>query len=458
MKFLSTLILIFLGLWVSGCAAPPKGRVPVVPETVEHSDLLINEKMIDKKIRFLEGILARKDLSKDDRETASAVLNAYRQLKGSASSRLTEKDYQRLILSLFRAVSLMDEAYYGEKKEAGRDKAEAFALFAKKRQTIIDLYLKRDFKGVIKESLELRNIFGADALTREIGLLFALSLAEEGDVKQALEVGESIAPELDQVPDIMKLRSGIARWQLALGREDRALHTYERLTDNQDERAALVQEVGRQISAAEKGRLKDQAVIPEPAPTSGPEPLWQEGEYTLDQLLQKVRSLTQEHAYSKARFLILRERIRMGEGPENDLLDREMERIDQQEAEYEAQKQSKDIYVKETQETARQMIEEENYKAAIEALSKVEASQELDPESRELKERAVESLINRERNRAAELFLAAKKTSDSTKKKELLDSAYKILKNLIDNYPSSPLNQKLKSNIAIVENELKSLR
>jgi len=404
--------------------------------------------MIDKKIRFLEGILAKKDLSEDDRETASAVLTAYRQLKGSASSRLTEKDYQRLILSLFRAVSLMDEAYYGEKKEAGRDKADAFTLFAKKRQAIIDLYLKRDFKGVIKESLELK----------KIGLLFALSLAEEGDLKQALEVGEAIAPELDQVPDIMQLRSGIARWQLALGREDRALHTYERLTDNQDERAALVQEVGRQISAAEKGRVKDQAVIPEPAPTSKPDHLWQEGEYTLDQLLQKVRSLTQEHAYSKARFLILRERIRMGEGPENELLDRELEWIDQREAEYEAQKQSKDVYVKETQETAKQMIEEENYEAAIETLSKVEASQELDPESRELKERAVESLINKERNRAAELFLAAKKTSDSSKKKELLTSAYKILKNLIDNYPSSPLNQKLKSHIAIVENELNSLR
>jgi len=118
----------------------------------------------------------------------------------------------------------------------------------------------------------------------------------------------------------------------------------------------------------------------------------------------------------------------------------------------------RDDTLKETRETARQMIEEENYEAAINAFSKVEASQELDAESRELRERAVESLINKERNRAAELFLAARKAGDPSKKKELLDSAYNILKALIDKYPSSPLNQKLKSHIAIVQNELDSLK
>ena len=449
--------MIFLGVWGSGCAAPPKSRVPVEPEIVEHSDLLINDTMIDQKIRFLEGILANKDLSGRDRETAAAVLRAYKQLKESASAHLTEKDYQRLILSLFRAVSLMDEAYYGEKK-VRRDDAGAFALFAEKRQAIIDLYLKRDFKGVIKEALELKDIFGPDALTHEMGLLFALSLAEEGDLEQAIEVGEAIADEFDRVPDVMKLRSEIARWQIALGKEDRALQTYERLTDNQDERAALVQEVVRQISAHEKDRPVDQPDIAEPAPGGGPDDLWQEGGYTIDQLLEKVRSLVQGHAYSKARILILREQIRTGEGPENDLLHRELEKIDQHEAEFQAQKQMRDDPLKETQEIARQMIDKEDYEAAIDAFSKVEASHELDAESRKLKERAVESLINKERNRAAELFLAAKKAGDPSKRKELLDSAYTILKALIDKYPSSPLNQKLKSHIAIVQNELDRLK
>jgi hypothetical protein len=458
MKLPGTLLLIFLGAWVSGCASPPKGRVPVASETVEHSDLLINDTLIDQKIRFLEGILGNKDLSDGDRETALAALTAYQQLKESASSRLTEKDYQRLILSLFRAVTLMDEAYYRSEREVLRDDAGAFARFAEKRQSIIDLYLKRNFKGVIQEALELKNIFGADAITSEIGILFALSLAQEGDLKRAIEVGEGIANQLDRLPDAMQLHSGIARWQIALGRQDRALQTYQRLTDNQDDQAALVQEIGRQLSAAENGKSQDQTVIGEPAPAAATEELWQEGGYTMDELVKKVNSLVQGHAYSKARLLILRERIRMGEGPENELLDRELEKIDQREAEFQARQHARDDYLKEAQETARQMIEEENYKAAIDAFSRVEVSQELDPESRALKERAVESLINKERNRAAELYLAARKTGDPSKKKALLDSARTILKSLIDTYPSSPLNQKLKSHLVIVQNELNNLK
>ncbi|MCF8145939.1 MAG: hypothetical protein K9N21_18685 [Deltaproteobacteria bacterium] len=457
MKLLSTLLLVFFGAWASGCAAPPKGRVPVAPEAVEHSDLLIDDTLIDQKIHFLKSVLADRDLSERDRETAAAVLIAYQQLKESASSRPTETDYQRLILSLFRAVSLMDETYYGE-GEVRRDDAGAFALFAEKRQSIIDLYLRQDFKGVIQATRNLESIFGPDALTREIGLLFALSLAEEGDLEQAVQVGEAIADELEPVPDVMLLRSRIARWQMALGRKARALETYERLTDNQDERAALVSEVGRQLSAAEKERPPYPPESAGPATAEGPGDLWQEGGYTMDRLLQQVRSLVQEHAYSKARILILRERIRMGEGPENELLDRELEEIDRHEAEFQAQKQMRDDYLKETQETAREMIEKEDYEAAIDAFSRVEASQELDPESVELKKRAVESLINKERNRAAELFLAAKKAGDPSKKKELLDSAYAILKTLIDKYPSSPLNPKLKSHMAIVQNELDRLK
>ena len=451
------LLLILVAAWAGACAAPPTRRVPVFPEPVEHSDLLINEAQIDQKIRFLEGILANPDLPEPDRENAEAVLGAYRELKESAAVRLSDKDYQRLILSLFNAVSLMDEAYYGETGPPGDDK-EAFALFADKRRAILNAYLKRDYKGVIEGTRGLRAKFGPHAMTPEIGILFALSLAEVGELSQAVEVGEGIADELDRVPDIMRLRSEIARWQLELGREDRALQTYERLTRDQDKRAALVQETARQIRARQQIRPVDGAILAGPPPAQGHEDPWQEGEYTLDQLIEQVHALVQEHAYNKARLLILRERLRRGDGPENELLDRELERIDQQEAEFQAQKQTRDDYLKETQETARQLMEEENYQGAVDALNQAEASQQLDPEARALKERAVENLINKERNRAAELFLAARKTDDPDKKRQLLVSAYDILKKLIEAYPTSPLNQKLRSHLAVVKNELDRLR
>ncbi len=447
--------MIFFLASVFGCTSPPKTPIPVVPETTARSDLLMSDTLIEKNILFLEGILKRKGLSGEDRKTALEVLDAYRLLKQSARTRLTEKEYQRIIVSLFKAVSLMDKTYYDGKKTAP-SYSGALALFIHKRNDMIDLYLKGDFKGVIKQALGLKTLFGPDALTPEIGLLFALSLAREGDLEQAIQIGEGIAGELDRVPDVIEFRSRIAQWQLALGKKDKALRTYERLTDHQDERMALIQDVNRQIQRAEKGELSSKPLYAAPKP--GPEGPGPEAEVTMDQLLREVRSLVEKHAYSKARILLLRERIKIADGPENELLDRELEKIEQDEQEFEEQKRIRDAYLKQTRETAKQMIEQEKYKAAIDAFSELEASQELDPELKALKERAVESLINKERNRAAEIFLAAKKTRDPSKKKDLLDSAYHILKGLIDTYPSSPLNQKLKSHIAIVQNELDRLK
>jgi len=282
-----------------------------------------------------------------------------------------------------------------------------------------------------------------------------LSLAKEGDLKQAIQIGEGISGELDRLPDIIQLLSRIARWQLALGQKDRALRTYERLTDHQDEKIALIQDVNRQINRAQKGEQADKPVaVTEP----GFDDPGLKGPYTMDQLLRAVHSLVEKHAYGKARILLLRERIKIADGPENEQLDRELEKIDRQEEAFEEQKRIRDAYLKETHETANRLIEEEKYEAAIDALNEIEASQELTASSRALKERAVESLINKERNRAAEMFLAAKKTKDPSQKKALLDSACDILKTLIDNYPSSPLNQKLKSHMAIVQNELDKLK
>ena len=84
-------------------------------------------------------------------------------------------------------------------------------------------------------------------------------------------------------------------------------------------------------------------------------------------------------------------------------------------------------------------------------------TRELNVEAADLKNRAVESLINRERNRAAAIFLEAKKTKDPNKKKELFETSYKILKTLVEDYPQSPLKNKLTSHINIVQREIEKL-
>ncbi|MBL7225706.1 MAG: hypothetical protein ISS59_06190 [Desulfobacteraceae bacterium] len=457
MKQLTTLLLIFVLVYASGCAVPPKREVPLAPKPDVRTQTapLLSTHTIDEKISFLDGMLAKEDLSKEDRRIATDLLATYKLTKKLAPDRLTRKEYQRLIRSLFRSLTLMDERYFKEKKTT-LDYSRAVTLFVSKRDEIINLYLKGDFKAVIERSLELKEIFGPDALTTEIGLLFALSLAKDGKLEQAIEIGEGIASELDQLPDIIQLRSRIAQWQLKLGRKEKAVHTYEKLTDNQDERMALIQNLNWQISRAMKYDKTD--INGSPPPKPAPEVSVRQGDYSIGQLLKEVSSLVRKHAYSEARILLLRERIKIEEGPESEIIDRELARIEQREEEFEEQKRIRDAYLKQTHEAAKRLIEEEKFEEAVNKLDEIKDAQDFTAESAALKGRAVESHINQGRNRAAEIFLAAKKTKDPSKKKALLKSSYEILKALIDKYPSSPLNQKLKSHIAIVEKEIDRLQ
>ena len=457
MKRRITLILMFFLVYASGCAAPPKREVTIVskPDVRTQTAPLLSTHTIDKKISFLEGVVAKEDLSKEDRRIATDFLATYKLTKKLAPDHLTKKEYQTLIRSLFKSLTLMDERYF-EEKETTLDYSRAVTFFTSKRDEIINLYLKGDFNAVIKRSLELKEIFGPDALTTEIGLLFALSLAKEGQLEQAIQIGEGIAGELDQLPDIIQLRSRIAQWQLKLGRKEKAVHTYEKLTDNQDESMALIQNLNRQISGAMKYEKTDISGFPRPK--TAPEVSVRQGDYSIDQVFREANSLVRKHAYSEARILLLRERIKIGEGPESEIIDSELARIEQREEEFEEQKQIRDAYLQQTLEEAKRLIEEEKFEEAVNKLDEIRDSQDLTVESAALKERAVESHINQERNRAAEIFLAAKKTKDPSKKKALLKSSYEILNTLIDKYPSSPLNQKLKSHLTIVKKEIERLQ
>ena len=113
------------------------------------------------------------------------------------------------------------------------------------------------------------------------------------------------------------------------------------------------------------------------------------------------------------------------------------------------------ISEKEAQEHATALIEAEKYEEAMNILEKLEAQQQvLDEESKRLKDLAVEKIINRDRNRAAQLYLQAKNTQDPSKKRELLQSSLDILKKLVEKYPSSNLINRIKDHISIVEESL----
>lgn len=107
--------------------------------------------------------------------------------------------------------------------------------------------------------------------------------------------------------------------------------------------------------------------------------------------------------------------------------------------------------------TATKLIEEEDYESAIIILNNMQNNRNDNPEIKKQKDIAVERFINKERNRAAKIFLAAKKTSDVNKKEELLFTVKNILNGLIDNYPSAEMIDKVKNNLEAVNNELNKI-
>ena len=312
-------------------------------------------------------------------------------------------------------LNTLDENYFSQEGGAP-DYSGPVSLFSIKRNKIMDSYLAGDFKGVINHCLELKLVFGPDALIPEIGLVFALSLGKQGMLKDAINIGEGIAREMEANPDIIHLRAKIAEWNLNLGQREKALHMYDKLTDNLDEREGILKGLTRKIAGTTEPkppsdtRTDGQALSP------------------MDELLLKVDDLVQKHAYDEARLLLIKHRIRLEDGPDVEVIDEVLKGIEIVEEQFEKEKRSKDSYIKESLETAKKLIEEESLDEAIAKIDELQDLRGPSSESMALRNQAIEKLINRERNRAAKLFLAAKKTQDRAKKEEYLCSSYTILK------------------------------
>ncbi|MBW1704859.1 MAG: hypothetical protein JRJ86_06785 [Deltaproteobacteria bacterium] len=444
MKKLMTVFLVMFLVSVSGCIPVLQKPDVVIPKSESRIGPLPPLDLLDRKIEVLNEILHREGVSEKDKEIASTLLESYKTLKLAYSGHLTELEYRHVINTLFKILSALDEDYFSEQKGVP-DYSGPMNLFSVKRNKIMDSYLAGDFKAVINHCLELKSVFGPDALIPEIGLVFALSLGKQGMLKDAINIGEGIAREMEANPDIIHLRAKIAEWHLNLGQREKALHMYDKLTDNLDEREGILKGLTRKIAGKTEPkppsntRTDSQALIP------------------MDEFLLKVDDLVQKHAYDEARLLLIKQRIRLEEGPDTELIDEALKGIEIAEEKFEKEKRSRDTYINETIETAKKLIEEESFEEAIAKIDELQNLRGPSSESMALKNRAIEKLINRERNRAAKLFLAAKKTDDRLKKEKYLLSSYKILKAIIDKYPSSPLNNKLKSHIKTLTEEMEGL-
>ncbi len=449
-----TRIFLFIILTFSaGCASITPEPPPLVHTPTEKEGTILNIEVshVEERIQFLQNFIKNKDLSDSDRNTALALLRAYRLLKKSAPDPVTGKECDTLTQSLYRSMSLMENTYFEKIGKAPVDE-NSFADFIQRKNEILDLYLDENYRGVIQRTLALRTSFPG-GLTPEIGIIFAISLAEDGMLDEAVEIGMEVAGKIERTQDVVQLRGDIIEWQLALGRPSQATQTLERISHTQDGRTAMINDLRNRIE--QTPREPEQPFHSMFQTAEGTDP--QEVQPHMALLQEKVDALAQNHEFAEARQLLLKEKAEMEEGPETEVIDRALKNIDEAETAYEENVMIKETYLKETYETARRLYEKEDYKGAITTLETLGKTQELNAEAVDLKNRAIESLINRERNRAAEIFLEAKKTKDPQKKRDLLETSYNILQTLVEDYPQSPLKQKLISHINIVRKEIEKL-
>ena len=448
-----SIIISLLFIFSFGCLPETKKeKVGMKPVAISPPPLPAD--MLDKKIAYLTHILEDKGLQGKDREIALNLLAAYETLRSESRNQTHGYDYHKIIHTLFTALSRVDEKYFLKGRIDKKEYTELITLFSSKKKKVLDRYLSEDYQGVINGCLELASAFGPDSLTPEIGLLFAISLARKGMLKDAINIAERISPELVGRPDLIRLRANIIEWQLDLGNREKALAIYEKLIDDTDELDAILKRADQMLRGEERIVARPEKISSEDYSTH------EKGLHESDPmkgLLREVDALIQRDAFREAKLLLIKERIKAQEGPDIETIDQALKSVELAEERFQKKGEAHLNQEEEILNLARRLIEEDDFEGAIAKLGELGDGRDRTPESTKLKDLAVERLINRDRNKAAKIFLMAKKAIDPIKREELLLTSYKILKALIDKYPSSNLINKLNDHIRTVRKELGKL-
>jgi hypothetical protein len=407
--------------------------------------------LIDARVRELTRISHGEGLSPDDREIVRALLKAYESLQSS----WCDLNHEQIIALLFDSLRQLDAKYVQKLGTLSQQEREVLREFAEKRKKIMDDYLMENFQEVINDCLELEAAFGADNLSPEIGMIFALSLAKKGFLKEASTVGEKIILEMKDKPELVYLATRLIEWQLALGHREDALETRETMVDYFREIEATFKETetGWPRHQTAQGSLESMGPAPpgnDRTDLEHPDPL--------ERLLREVEILVHRHEYQEAKLLLIRERIKLEQGPEIVRIDTAMKSVELSEQAFREEKIIGKTQEDETLKLARKLLEEDKFEEAIDVLEDLRGrNPENAADARAIEEEAVSKWINRERNKAAKLFLQAKNTSNVEEKGRLLVSSYNILKVILAKYPSSTLNKRTNDNLNRVKDEMARL-
>lgn len=458
LKAKPVLPLLLLLLLISSCI-PEIRREPIVvspqyQDTPVVSAPLLPRESINRKIAFLEKILMNDNISEEDRIIAYDMLSVYKDINTILVSSTNNTDSRELVRLLFNNLDILDEKYFSRtfKTDKGLYQGVADEL-SSTHNKILHAYFAGDFQGVITECISMEAKFGANSLTPDIGLVFAVALAEKDMKEDAIRISERIIHDLEDRPDIIHLRAHLIGWLLDKDQRDKAQISYEKLLDNLDEREAILQEARAKIL------VSDEQESPSGIPDIKEHPVAETNDQKTDviaELLVEVGKLVENNLFNEAKLLLLKNKLRAYEGQEMETIENAMKTVEAAEEKYLEDKGLEDVNVKRVE----GLIEKERFEEAISSLDKLEASPaegNVQDKADRLRDLAVEGLIHSERERAAKLFYMAKQSKDISKKEELLLSTSSILNNLIEKYPLNSLINKLNDNLKSVQDELDKL-
>jgi len=452
-------------LTFAGACQPALQREPVSARQDLATPLVVSVETLDRRILYLSRVLETQDLSMEDRELAQDLLASYRGLKTASQTGALRQNYSPMVHMLLRNLEQMEDRYFAKQPAASGLSTDGVHQLTIKRKKILEAFSAGHDQTVIDGILDLEKTLGPESITPDLSLLFALSLGKKGTFTTALSVGQDAAGRIEGSPDLLQLRAQMIEWQLALGNEKEAKEIHERLQRKLKEREALVRGLEQRIA------IEGSKITPPESAASRGDLTKADMDRDLKEALAKAEESAQRGDFGRAKFVLFQQRIRFDEGPETERIDQALKSVEMAEGKAQekprtdvaAAQPTKDLQKELQHETQRQ----DNLKAALslirsekyeEALVKLDESPPSDPEVKELRDMAVEKIINRERNKAAQLFLTASKSKDPAKKEELLTSSYNLLKAVADKYPSSPLTPKVQQHMNQVTKELSKVK
>jgi outer membrane protein assembly factor BamD (BamD/ComL family) len=446
-------VLLFLTLILSACTTvTPKNEVIKNVKPTVKVEPVLPITAIDKKISILEDLLTNNKIQEKDRTMITNLISDYHKIKVLSQGDQSQNDYKEIILTLFNDLSLLDENYF---LSHGPDTNEIYNKAANdlyvKKQSILKKYIAKDYKAVISGCNELEKTFGKASMTYETGILLALSLVKDGRTAEAITVADKVIDDLKGSPDLIQLRAGLIEWRIKTEKKENALKEYQELVESMNEKQDIFDKITGKVNSQQNKNViePDQSLNNIINKTINADT-----NTRITSILKEVDNLKTQGDFTGARQLLLKWKTHTNEVTELTEIDNALKTLDLSEKQYQ---ENLKINQKEGIKAAAKLIEEEEYESAINMLDKMQSGGDSNPDLDQQKNIAVEKLINKERNRAAKIFLNAKKTEDTKKKETLLLSAQSILNGLIERYPSSGSIEKLKSNLNSINNELKKI-